>query len=80
MENKGKFDGICATESCNNPSRWMSSIEVRALGSNAPYRCTTCCDAIGEAFATFTDVQKISDKRPNLDGLKGHPYWGKEGK
>lgn len=62
MNNKGKFDGICATEGCNNPSRWMSSVEVRALGSEAPYRCTTCCDAIGEAFHNVSTHAPTKEK------------------
>lgn len=42
--------GTCATPCCGRPWRWHSITEGNALGSQAPRRCTVCCDAIGEAM------------------------------
>jgi len=48
----------CATERCERPAAWQSVLEVSILGSNAPRRCTVCCDVIGEIVQSMIQAQK----------------------
>lgn len=46
----------CATEGCERPARWIPIVEGNRLGSNAPRRCTECCNAISQALDALAGV------------------------